>query len=475
MRGNAEIRTAGQVETIGNRIESGRLPRRRTLMTKATLALVLSTLVVLASAFPVQGEEVVLIKNGTIVPVVGDPIAGGSLLIKDGKITAIGRNISAPEGALVLDAEGKFVYPGLVAPMTAIGVTGYPGAGDDTDETGVSTPQMDPYDAFNPEDDCIEVTRLGGVTTVMTASGSRSVINGKSAAFNLEGSLAEDMVIKRYVAQIINIGARENQKYPSTLPGVLALLRDKFNQALDYAQKADKDSEAENEKSSAKEKGDTNSRGASMPFKRNLEMEALVPVLQGKVPAIFVTSDEVTIRNALTLIKEYNLKGIIHARAGILKYADRLAEEKIPVIWAGTTAVPNRWQPFDLNYNTAAVLAEKGVLFAFDPGGWGLGNRNVRNLPVPAGISTAYGLSEEEAIKAMTINPARIMGLEKMVGSLEVGKTANVVIWDGSPIQMRSRVHKVIINGKVIPQTSIQTRLLDRFEKVVRERMEKKK
>jgi imidazolonepropionase-like amidohydrolase len=423
--------------------------------------------VMLTAAPQVRGEDVILIKNGTIVPVVGDPVPEGSLLIRDGRIAEIGRSISAPAGALILDAGGRFVYPGLVAAMTSIGVTGYPGAGNDTDETGVSTPQMDPYDAINPEDECIEVTRLGGVTTVLTASGSRSVINGKSVALNLEGYLAEDMVIKRHVAQIFNIGAKENGKYPSTLSGVLALLRSKFQQTLDYARKAEQAAHPD----TGAEKPQSGER--SMPFSRNLELEALVPVLQGKVPALFITSDEVTIRNAITLIKEFNLKGIIQARGGILKYADRLAEENIPVIWAGTTAIPSRWEAFDRNFNTAAVLAAKGVRFAFDPGGWGLGNRNVRNLPLPAGISVAYGLSEEEAIKAITIYPARILGLDDQVGSLERGKTANVVIWEGSPIQMRSRVHTVIINGKVIPQTSVQTRLRDRFEKIVRERMKK--
>ena len=300
---------------------------------KQVLFLSIVVLMLLAAVPSVQGSDVILIKNGTIVPVTGDVIPNGSLLIKDGKIVEIGRNINAPEGALVLDAQGKYVYPGLVAPMTAIGVTGYPGAGNDTDETGISTPHMDPYDAINPEDECIEVTRLGGVTSVMTASGSRSVINGKSVVLNLEGNLAEELVIKRYVAQIFNVGARENGKYPSTLPGVLAVLRSKFNQALEYAIKAE---QAENSKEA---KGEKNARENSMPFKRNLEMDALVPVVQGKVPALFITSDEVTIRNALNLIKEYKLRGIIQARTGILKYADRLAEEKIPVIWAGTTVI----------------------------------------------------------------------------------------------------------------------------------------
>lgn len=427
-----------------------------------TSALILFFILVLTA----QSQEIILIKNGTIVPVVGKTIKNGSLLIQNGKIAKIGTDIKAPNGAKIIDAEGMFVYPGLVAPMTAIGVTGYPGAGNDTDEVGVATPHMDPYDAINPEDESIEVTRVGGVTTVMTVSGSRSVINGKSLIMNLEGDLAEDMVIKKYVAQVFNIGARESQKYPTTLPGIMALIRDKFEQTRLYAEKKKKPQKQDNSESKEKKEA---------PFKRSLEMEALLPVIEGKVPVLFIASDEATIRNALRLIKEYNLKGIIRAQRGILKFVDQLASEKIPVIWAGTTTIPTRWEPFDLNYHTAAVLAAKGVLFAFDPGGWGPGNRNVRNLPVPASISVAHGLSEEEAIKAITINPARILGIDDHVGSLEKGKTANVVIWSSSPIQMSSRVHSVIINGKIIPLTSVQTRLRDKFEKIVRERMKKKR
>ncbi len=400
-------------------------------------------------------NDTILIKNGTIVPVKGGSDMVGDLLIENGKISQLGINIPAPAGAEVIDATGKYVYPGLVAVMTAVGVTGYPQAGNDTDEVGTSTPQMDPYDALNPEDDCIEVTRVGGVTTVQTISGSRSVINGKSLVIHLGGTLAEDMIAHRYVAQIFNIGAKEQNKFPSTLPGVVSYLKTMLNQAKDYAQKQ---SEPAKEDSS----------------KRDLAMEALVPVVTGKVPVIFITNNEVTIRNALALIEEYKLDGIIRAGSGILKYADRIAKSNIPVIWAGTESLPQRWQPHDLNYHTAAVLAEKGVLFTFDSGGYGPGNRNVRNITRPAAISVAHGLSETDALEALTINPAKILGIADEVGTLEKGKIANVAIWTGSPIQGRSRVETVIIKGKLIPMTSFQTRLYDKFRKIVDERMKKK-
>jgi len=205
-------------------------------------------------------------------------------------------------------------------------------------------------------------------------------------------------------------------------------------------------------------------------FMLNPEYEALIPVVRGEVPALFITDNEVTIHNAFELIKEFNLKGILYATADVYKFADRFRQEKIPLIWAGTTNIPKRWEPFDLNFHAGAVLAAKGILFAFDQLGWGPGNRNVRNLPVPAAHSVAHGLSEDEALRAMTISPAKILGVESELGSLEVGKTANLALWSGTPIQMRSRVEKMIIKGRIIPPTSIQTRLRDKFEKVVRER-----
>lgn len=418
-------------------------------------------------------QESILIKNGRIVPVVGDVIPNGSLLIQDGKIAKIGFDIEIPPRATVIDIEGKSLYPGLVAAMTAIGVTGYPGAGSDVNELGVVTPQIDPFDAINPEDSTIEVTRIDGVTTVMTTSGSMNIINGKAVVLNLYGNIAEEMVIKRDMAQIFNMGAKGQAgfgpgrpgNYPATLPGIVALVRDKLNEALSYEERA-KNKEKYREKSEWGRE--------SAPFKRDLAMEALIPVLKGKMPVVFITSNEVTIRNALQIIKEYQLKGILYARADILKFADQLAAEKIPVIWAGTTTIPEKWQPYDLNYHTAAVLSKKGVLFCFDILGFGVNSHRVRSLPVPASISVAHGLSEEEALKALTIYPAKILGVDSLVGSLEVGKLANVAVWDDTPIQLSSRVHKVIIEGNVVPMTSVQTRLRDKFEKIVYDRMNKK-
>jgi imidazolonepropionase-like amidohydrolase len=421
------------------------------------------SLIVLAAPY-VLAQESILIKNGTIVPVVGETIDSGSLLIQDGKIIKVGKNLKAPANAKIIDARGLFVYPGIVATLTAVGVTGYPGAGNDQNEIGVVTPHMDPYDAINPEDSTIEVTRIAGVTTVQTISGMRNVINGKSVVLNLEGDLAPDMVIKRDAAQIFNMGAKRQNTYPTTLPGAVALIKDKLNTARRYAEKKTKSENSESDGNPKK----------GEPFKINLEMEALIPVIKGEVPALFFTHNDVTIRNALSIIKEYNLKGIIQASQGIHKYIDQLAAEKIPVIWTGTTSIPQRWEAFDLYYRTAHLFSAKGILFSYATSGFGGSSHNVRIIPRPAALSVAHGLSEKEAIQALTINPAKILGIDHLVGSLEAGKIANVVIWTGSPIQMSSRVQTVVINGKIIPMTSVQTRLRDKYEKIVKKRTQNK-
>jgi imidazolonepropionase-like amidohydrolase len=421
-------------------------------MNKRLLILAILAFSLSLGALQAQPQETILITQGTIVPVVGSRIENGSLLIRQGKIVQIGTNIEAPAGAKVIDAKGKFVYPGLVAPMTSIGVTGYPGAGNDQNEMGISTPQMNPIDALNPEDNTIEVTRIGGVTTVHVSSGSRNVINGKSVVVNLEGSLAPEMAVEGYAAQIFNVGAKRENSYPTTLSGALSMIRDKLDKARRYAEKKqDASDEAKDSKI-------------------DLEMEALVPVVQGKVRALFITGDDVTLRNAIRIIKDYDLKGILQVGTGIHRHVEQIAAEGIPVLWAGTTIPPQRGEAFDFYYRGASLLAKKGILFSFVTGG----SHNIRNLPMPAAISVAHGLSEEDAIKALTINPSKILGVDDKVGSLEVGKVANVVIWTGSPIQMRSKVQTLIINGKIIPLTSFQTRLMDKFEKIVRERMKKK-
>lgn len=400
-------------------------------------------------ATPVFAQEAILIRHGMIVPVVGAPIAGGDLLIEKGKIAAIGRGLTAPSGAVIIDASGQYVYPGMVAPLTALGLVNPPGSASDINEKGLSLPQIDPYEALNPEDDSIEVARIDGVTSALTAAGTNSLINGRAVAIHLDGNLAAEMILKRDVLLVFNTSARQADVYPSTLPGVLQFLREELSKAKEYGEKRKRKANRE----------------------RDAEMEALQPVLNREMPVLFQCGDEVSIRLALTLIREYDLRGIIGtASADVVKFAAPLAQKGIPLIWSGTTVIPRRWEAVDQNYHVAAVLAEKGVRFCFNESR-GQGSRGVRRLPVPAAISVAYGLSEEEALRALTIRPAEILGIDHLVGSLEKGKIADVVVCSKPLLQLGAKVRAVIIRGRRIPLASIQTRLRDKYQAIVRERL----
>ncbi|MBE0664435.1 MAG: amidohydrolase family protein [Candidatus Aminicenantes bacterium] len=420
-------------------------------MNKQTVLFVITIL--LLSGMVHAAADAILIKNGTIVAVVGKTIVNGSVLIQNGKIAEVGAVIDAPANATIIDAKGMYVYPGMVAPLTAIGLTGYPGSDSDINEVGQSTPWIDPYEALNPEDETIDVTRIDGVTTALSAAGTAGIINGRAMALNLDGTLPRDMLLKRDVLLIFNMGARSKSGYPKTLPGILSFIREKLSKAKAAA--------------APKKKGKKNEAPG-----KDMEMEVLLKVVKREMPVMFMTSNEVTIRLALELIEEFNLKGILFANGDILKYAERLAEKNIPLIWAGTMKMPERWEAIDKYYRTAAVLAQKGVLFAFSESSR-QGSRNVRRQPVPASLSVAFGLSEEDAVKALTINAAKILGIADQVGSLEKGKIANIFISTKPIIQLSARIRMVMINGRIIPLTSVQTMLYDKYKKIVQDRIKK--
>jgi len=169
------------------------------------------------------------------------------------------------------------------------------------------------------------------------------------------------------------------------------------------------------------------------------------------------------------------LKGILlSGSTDILKYADRIAAGNIPVIWAGTTDLPARWKPVDDNYRAAAALADKKILLAFSESAY-QGSSNVRQQPVPASLSVAYGLPEEEAVKALTLNPARMFGLDDRIGSLDVGKSADIVVCTKPLIQASSKIKAVLVSGRVIPMENMQTKLRDKYRAIIRERRAPKK
>jgi imidazolonepropionase-like amidohydrolase len=398
-----------------------------------------------------------VIRGGTVVPVVGARIPNGTVLISGGKIQAVGANVQAPQGATVIDATGLFVYPGMIDSGTELGLTeigSVPGS-TDTREIGDFNPQDVALSAVNAHSELIPVTRVNGVTTVVT-SATGALMSGTAALIDLWGWTPDEMAIKPRVAQVMSypssggggrgggFGGRPQSDASETVSRQVRAMRDFFADARAYAD--------------VKAKLAT---GGSVPNapRVNQAMESLVPAIRGEMPIIFDVNTIDQIRGVLTLADSFKLKVILRGPRDAWRVADTLAARGIPVIVGPTTQVPGPDDPYDAIYAQPGVLAKAGVKIAFQTSG----ASDVRDLPYNAALATGYGLDMDEAMKALTINPAQIFGVADRYGSLEPGKVANVIVTTGNPLDVRSNVKYLFIRGEQVPLTDRHTKLYEQF------------
>jgi len=399
-----------------------------------------------------------VIRGGTVVPVVGAQIPNGTVVISQGKIQAVGANVQAPQGATVIDATGLFVYPGMIDSGTELGLTeigSVPGS-TDTREIGDFNPQDVALTAVNAHSELIPVTRVNGVTTVVT-SATGALMSGTAALIDLWGWTPDEMAIKPRVAQVMSypssgglggrgggFGARPQGDASETASRQVRAMRDFFADARAYADVKAKVA-----------------AGGSVPNapRANQAMESLVPAIRGEMPIIFDVNTIDQIRGVLTLADSFKLKVILRGPRDAWRVADTLAARKIPVIVGPTTQVPGSDDPYDALYAQPGVLAKAGVKIAFQTSG----ASDVRDLPYNAALATAYGLDMDEAVKALTINPAQIFGVADRYGSLEAGKVANVMVTTGNPLDVRSNVKYLFIRGEQVPLTDRHTKLYEQF------------
>ena len=398
-----------------------------------------------------------VIRGGTVVPVVGARIPNGAVVISGGKIQAVGANVQAPQGATVIDATGLFVYPGMIDSGTELGLTeigSVPGS-TDTREIGDFNPQDVALTAVNAHSELIPVTRVNGVTTVVT-SATGALMSGTAALIDLWGWTPDEMAITPRVAQVMSypssggggrgggFGARPQGDAAETVSRQARAMRDLFADARAYADVKAK-----------------LAAGGSVPNapRVNQAMESLVPALRGEMPIIFDVNTIEQIRGVLTLADSFKLKVILRGPRDAWRVADTLAARSIPVIVGPTTQVPGSDDPYDAIYAQPGVLAKAGVKIAFQTSG----ASDVRDLPYNAALATAYGLDMDEAMKALTINPAQIFGVADRYGSLEPGKVANVMVTTGNPLDVRSNVKYLFIRGEQVPLTDRHTKLYEQF------------
>src|SRR5215471_10415132 len=389
-----------------------------------------------------KGSEVV-ITNAIVMTATHGNIKNGSIYIKDGKIAAVGENVKAPASATVIDAGGKYVTPGIVDSHSHIALD------DDVNEaTSPITPQMMMKDAFDYQDKAIYRALAGGVTTSLLLHGSANMIGGQAIVIKHKYGLGRDELLFPGAPQSIKFASGENPKrvyggknqVPSTRMGNFAVMRQAFIEAREYMRSWD-DYEAK------VKKGDKD----ATPPKKDLKLEALADVLRGKllVQIHCYRADEFLTEMAIAKEFGYKIRAFHHALEAY-KVADKIAANGVAIAtwpdWWGF-----KYEAWDGIPWNAAISAHKGVRVALKSDSEDV----TRRLNQEAGKGIHYGLTEDEALKAITLNPAWIIGVEDRVGSIDVGKDADISIWNSYPLSSAALVDKVLIDGDVYFDRSV--------------------
>ncbi|HKR96429.1 MAG TPA: amidohydrolase family protein [Candidatus Angelobacter sp.] len=417
-----------------------------------------------SSSAATAANATIALKGGKLLTITHGVIENGVVVMQNGRITAVGgAGTAIPSGAKVIDVTGMTVYPGLIDSETQLGLTEISADRMTNDQIEMSDeimPHMHVYDAFHAETALIPVTRINGVTNAIVAPASGDTLPGQDSFIQLAGASATEMLMVRDIAMPLNFTGqqRRNQsfeaaKYPFTRMGMAAQLRQTFIDALDYDQKL---AAYEKKKTSTDEKDK-----AGAPPKRDLKFEALLPYLHGKKPVVLAVEEPNDLLTALDLANEFHLKVILNHVTHSASLLDKIAATGLPVIVGPIYDQPKADERYDAVFKMPAELAKRGVKIAFAS----YDAHNSRNLPYAAGYAVAFGLSPEEAIKALTINPAQMWGVDKELGSLDVGKMGNVVVANGDPLDVKTDVKHVFIDGQEIPLVSRQTELRDQYWK----------
>lgn len=431
-------------------------------MRKLLLALALTTSVFAQSTIINNpgAKGTVAIRNATIYPVTSAPISNGTIVFSNGVITAIGANVTLPPNAMVIDGAGLSVYPGMIDSGTNVGLTEIDSVAGtvDTAEIGDFNPNAMAAVAINPHSEVIPVTRVNGVTHVVSVPDG-GIISGQSALIQLAGWTPPEMVVKAPLAMHIRFPRLRSAPLSGVPQDEEAEkeLRKSYTKELDKLRDVLRDAQAYSKAATARA-ADKNVRR----FDRDLILEALVPVVEGRVPVVMHAQQARDIKAALEFGDEFKLKMILSGGHDVGRVINELKSRNVPVILGPVLSLPQREDdPYDLLFTNAKTLHDNGIRFAMQT----QDAHNARNLPYNAGSAAAFGLPKDVALKAITIFPAEIFGVAGKLGSLEVGKQANVIVTDGDPLEMRTNVRRVFIAGEEIPMDSRHTLLYEKFRK----------
>lgn len=393
--------------------------------------------------------QTIAIEGGRVHTMRGAPIENGTVLIRDGRIVAVGTDVNVPAGARRIDARGKQVTPGFIESGTAIGLVEVGAVAGSVDHTLTQTPAVRDQiragfniaDGLNPQSTVIPVTRIAGITTAVSRP-SGGLISGQGVVMDLDGRTVSDMLIRSPIAMWGRLGEGAGGVLGGTRPGATMRLREVLEDARIYPQR----------------RGDYD-RGATREYAATrLDLEALQPVLNRQIPLVIEAHRASDIIGAIRIAQDYNLRLIIEGATEGWMVAEDLARADVPVVIRVLENLPGNFERLGARYENAALLRQAGVQVILTSGD----THNARNLRQEAGNAVAYGLPHAEALRAVTLYPAQLWGLQDY-GSLEAGKIANVVVWDGDPLEIMTPVANVLIRGREIPLVSRQTQLRDRY------------
>ncbi len=447
------------------------------------LLLVLVLILTLTLSAPALAQDhPIALKGGKILTITHGTIENGAIVMQGGKITAVGAasSINIPANAQIIDTTGMTIYPGLIDSETQLGLTEISAekmTNDLVEPSDEIMPHMHTAEAFHAESALIPVARMNGITNAIVAPAGADTLPGQDSFIQLAGANATEMLLIRDNAMPLNFtgderrnrGGFEHWKFPATRMGLAAQLRQAFIDAQDYKSKwADyerKKAEAAQSKES-KDKGrdkgkDKDRKSEPTPPKRDLKLEALLPYLEGRKTIVLAADSPSDLQTAVSLANEFKLKFVLNHISHSQPVLDYVASLKVPVIVGPIYEEPKEDERYDTVYSLPAQLYRRGVKIVFAS----YDAHNVRNLPYQAGYATAFGLPYDEALKAITLNAAEIWGVADQLGSLEIGKTANVVIANGDPLDVKTDVKQVFIQGRAIPMTDRQTQLRDEYSK----------
>ncbi len=400
------------------------------------------------------------IKGARIVTVSGETIENGTVVIKDGKILAVGATAAIPSDAQVIDGKGLSVYPGMIDAATNLGLSEIQLSAEptvDVAESGDMNANAKAVVGFNPHTSHVNVTRVNGITTVLSFPVG-GVVAGQSALINLNGSTQAEMALVSTHSLIIN--------FPriSTFQGFGGGPQLDFNEAV-----RQRDRRLEELKKTFKlaedyaRIKDATAKDSTLPRQTmDLKMEAMISYIRGEKPIMFIAERERDIKSVVKFVEEMKVKGVIVGGQDAWKVAEGLNKNNIGVVFTNIYSLPVQDDDaYDYLFSAPSKMQKAGIKYCISTGNDG---QEVRDLPYHAGLAAAYGLSPQDALKSVTLYAAQVLGVADKIGSIENGKIANIVVTDGDLLEPRTNIKYLFINGRLLPLTSRHTELFERFK-----------